>query len=147
MEFSTTLLFAKNKYKHKKGTLILRFSGNSFFSVILSNCCFSFSEIFHFFLIQKWVIKKLSTYSESAWKSLSPCIVKISENEKKTIWKNDGKKWISGESEDEGAFLVLIFIFSEQLRFRTYIYRVVENSTGYPNIYLFFSKYEFIVTI
>ena len=33
---------------------------------------------------------------------------------KTTIWKNDEKKRISGESEDEGAFLVLIFIFSEQ---------------------------------
>jgi hypothetical protein len=39
---------------------------------------------------------------------------KISENEKKWIRKNDGKKWISGESEDESAFLVLMFIFSEQ---------------------------------
>ncbi len=44
------------------------------------------------------------------------------------------QKCISGESEDEGAFTVHEFIFSEQVQFKTYIYRVVENSTGYPNI-------------
>jgi hypothetical protein len=43
-------------------------------------------------------------------------------------------KCISGESEDEGAFTVHELIFSEQMQFKTYIYRVVENSTGYPNI-------------
>ena len=38
------------------------------------------------------------------------------------------------ESDKEGTFIVLQFIFSEQMQFKMYIYRVVENSTGYPNI-------------
>ena len=48
--------------------------------------------------------------------------------------KHEEKKCISGESHDEGAFTSFEFIFSEQVRFKMYIYRVVENSTGYPNI-------------
>jgi hypothetical protein len=44
------------------------------------------------------------------------------------------KKTIFGESEDDGAFTVLEFIFNGQVQFKTCIYRVVENSTGYPNI-------------
>ncbi len=39
------------------------------------------------------------------------------------------------ESDDEGVFTVLEFTFREQVQFETYIYRVVENSSGYPNIY------------
>ena len=39
-----------------------------------------------------------------------------------------------GESDDEGAFTVLEFIFSEEVQLKVYIYTVVENSTGYPNI-------------
>jgi hypothetical protein len=38
------------------------------------------------------------------------------------------------ESGNEGAFTVLKFIFSEQMQFKTFIYRVVENSAGLPNI-------------
>ncbi len=52
-----------------------------------------------------------------------------------------------GESEDDGALTVLQFIFSEQVQFKKCIYRVVENSMGYPNTYLFFSKCRFIVII
>ena len=48
--------------------------------------------------------------------------------------KHEEKKCISGESHDEGAFTVFEFIFSKQVQFKMYIYRVVENSTGYPNI-------------
>jgi hypothetical protein len=44
------------------------------------------------------------------------------------------EKYISGESDDKGAFDVLEFIFREQIQFKTYICRVVENSMGYPNI-------------
>ncbi len=44
------------------------------------------------------------------------------------------KRCISGESDDEGAFIVLEFLFSKQLQFKAYIYRVVENSMDYPNI-------------
>jgi hypothetical protein len=44
------------------------------------------------------------------------------------------KKTIFGESENDGAFTVLELIFSEQVQFKTCIYRVVENSMGYPNI-------------
>jgi hypothetical protein len=47
--------------------------------------------------------------------------------------KKEFKKCISGESDNEGAFTVLEFIFSEHVQFKTYIYRVVENSTGYLN--------------
>jgi hypothetical protein len=43
-------------------------------------------------------------------------------------------KYISGESDDEGAFDVLEFIFRDQIQCKTYICRVVENSMGYPNI-------------
>jgi hypothetical protein len=35
------------------------------------------------------------------------------------------------ESGNEGAFTVLELIFSEQMQFKTFIYRVVENSAGY----------------
>jgi hypothetical protein len=45
------------------------------------------------------------------------------------------KKTIFGESEDEGAFTIFGFIFSKQIQFKTHIYRVVENSMGYSNIY------------
>ncbi len=40
------------------------------------------------------------------------------------------------ESDKEGALTLLEFIFYEQMQFKTsiYIYRVVENSMGYPNI-------------
>jgi hypothetical protein len=55
--------------------------------------------------------------------------------------KNDEKNFISGESDDEGAFIVLKFIFSKRVQFRTFIYSVVENSTGYPKISLLFQKY------
>ncbi len=51
---------------------------------------------------------------------------KINENKQKTIF---------GESEDEGAFTIFGFIFSKQIQFKTHIYRVVENSMGYSNIY------------
>jgi hypothetical protein len=44
------------------------------------------------------------------------------------------KKYISGESDDKGAFDVLEFIFMKQIQFKTYTCRVVENSMGYPNI-------------
>jgi hypothetical protein len=44
------------------------------------------------------------------------------------------EKYISGESDGKGAFDVLEFIFREQIQFKTYICRVVENSIGYPNI-------------
>jgi len=57
------------------------------------------------------------------------------------------KKTIFEESEDDGAFTVFEFIFSEKVQFKTCIYRVVEKATGYPNIYLFFSKCRFIVII
>ena len=50
------------------------------------------------------------------------------------------KNFTFGESDDEGAFIVLRFIFIERVQFRTFIYRVVENSTGYPNISLLFQK-------
>ncbi len=54
--------------------------------------------------------------------------------------KHEEKNYISGESDDEGAFTVLKFIFSGRVQFRTFIYRVVENSSGYPNISLLFPK-------
>ncbi len=41
---------------------------------------------------------------------------------------------ISGESDDGGAFSVLDFVISEQVQFKTFIYRFAENSTGYLNI-------------
>ncbi len=41
---------------------------------------------------------------------------------------------ISGESDDGGAFSVLDFVISEQVQFKTFIYRFVESFTGYPNI-------------
>ena len=44
------------------------------------------------------------------------------------------KKCISGESDDEGASTVLEFILCKQVQFKMYIYKFVENSTGYPNI-------------
>jgi hypothetical protein len=43
------------------------------------------------------------------------------------------KQYISAESDDHGAFTCLHFL-SEEEDFKTNIYRVVENSTGYPNI-------------
>ncbi len=57
------------------------------------------------------------------------------------------KKTIFGESEHVGAFTVFGFIFSKQIQSKTYIYRVVENFMGYPNIYLLFSKCWLIVMI
>ena len=53
---------------------------------------------------------------------------------------HEEKNYIPGESEDEGALIVLKFIFSERVQFRTLIYKVAENSMGYPNIYLLFQK-------
>ncbi len=47
-------LFAKNKFKHSKGTLIIRFPDNVFFVPL---------DI-------EQVITKVSIYSESAWNSL-----------------------------------------------------------------------------
>ncbi len=44
------------------------------------------------------------------------------------------EKYISGESDDKSAFDVLEFIFREQIQFKTYVCRVVENFMGYPNI-------------
>ncbi len=41
---------------------------------------------------------------------------------------------IFGESDNEGAFNVLEFIFMGQVQLKRYIYRVVENSAGYPNL-------------
>jgi hypothetical protein len=38
------------------------------------------------------------------------------------------------ESNYEGVFNVLEFIFKEQIQFKTYVYKLVENFTGYPNI-------------
>jgi hypothetical protein len=38
------------------------------------------------------------------------------------------QKCIFGESDDEGALTELEFIFSKQVRFKTYMYRVAENS-------------------
>ena len=52
----------------------------------------------------------------------------------KTRNKNEGKKCISGESHHKGAFTLFKFIFNKQVQFKMYLYRVVENSTGYPNI-------------
>ncbi len=53
---------------------------------------------------------------------------------------HEDKNYIFGESDDEGALIVLKFIFSERVQFKTLIYGVVQNSTGYPNIYLLFQK-------
>jgi hypothetical protein len=44
------------------------------------------------------------------------------------------EKYISGESDDEGAFDALEFIFKGQIQFKACIFGVVENSMGYPNI-------------
>jgi hypothetical protein len=44
------------------------------------------------------------------------------------------KNAFPGEYDDEGAFIVLEFSFSEQVQFKAYIDRVVENSMGYPSI-------------
>ncbi len=55
----------------------------------------------------------------------------------KNWWKREtkiGKKCISGESHDEGAFTVFELIFNKQVQFKMFIYRVVDNSMGYPNI-------------
>ncbi len=53
---------------------------------------------------------------------------------------HEDKNYIFGESDDEDAHIVLKFIFSDRVQFRTFIYRVAENSTGYPDIYLLFQK-------
>ena len=50
--------------------------------------------------------------------------------------KHEEKNYASEEFQDGGASVVLEFIFSERLQFRTFIYEVVEISTGYPNIFL-----------
>jgi hypothetical protein len=47
-------------------------------------------------------------------------------------WKYPQKLFL--ESDDEGAFDMLEFIFRGQIQFKTYICRVVENFMGYPNI-------------
>ncbi len=59
---------------------------------------------------------------------------------KKNYSKITEKKCIFGESDNEGAFVVLEFIFGEQVQFNMFIYRFVENSSGYPNISLLFQK-------
>jgi hypothetical protein len=38
------------------------------------------------------------------------------------------------ESDYEGVFNVLEFIFKRQIKFKTYVYKFVENLTGYPNM-------------
>jgi hypothetical protein len=58
----------------------------------------------------------------------------------KNYSKITGKKCIFGESDNEGAFVVLRFIFGEQAQFNMFIYTFVENSSGYPNISLLFQK-------
>jgi hypothetical protein len=49
-------------------------------------------------------------------------------------FENLNEKWNFGESDDEGAFNALEFIFKGQMQLKMHIYRVVENSTGYPNL-------------
>ena len=61
-------------------------------------------------------------------------IEKLMKIRNKNLKQNKQKRCISGESHDEGAFTVFEFIFSEQVQFKMYLYRVVENSMGYPNI-------------
>ena len=43
-------------------------------------------------------------------------------------------KWTFLKSDDEGVFNALEFIFNGQMQLKRHIYRVVENSTGYPNL-------------
>ncbi len=62
------------------------------------------------------------------------------DEKEKNYKKIMGKKCIFGEPNDEGAFVVLEFIFGEQVQFNVFIYRVIENSLGYPNISLLFPK-------
>ncbi len=38
------------------------------------------------------------------------------------------------KSDYEGFFNVLEFIFKRQVQFKTYVYKFVENSKGYPNM-------------
>ena len=44
------------------------------------------------------------------------------------------QKWNFQKSDNEDAFTVFELIFSKQVQFNVYMYRVVENSKGYPNI-------------
>ena len=53
---------------------------------------------------------------------------------------HEEKNFISGESDDESASVVLKFIFSDRVQFGTLLYRIVENSTDYPNLSLLFEK-------
>jgi hypothetical protein len=48
--------------------------------------------------------------------------------------KHKEKVCTYAESGSEGGFTVLEFIFCEHVQFRTSIYRVVENFTGYADI-------------
>jgi len=48
--------------------------------------------------------------------------------------KKKQKKSISGESDDEGVFVVLEFVFGKQVQFKMFIQGFVENFTGYPNM-------------
>ena len=50
-----------------------------------------------------------------------------------------------GKYDDEGAFTELEFISSSQVQSKTSVYRLVENFTGYQNIWLLLSKYSFII--
>ncbi len=58
---------------------------------------------------------------------------KLKKGAKKEEKKRE-KTRIFGESDDESVFTSFQFIFNEQVRFKVFIYRVVENFTGYSNI-------------
>ena len=52
-----------------------------------------------------------------------------------------------GEYDVESTFTVLEFISSGQVQSKASMCRLVENFTGYQNIYLFLSKCSFVVMI
>jgi hypothetical protein len=78
--------------------------------------------------IDIWGDREFRVHSDYTLSSVITCLHIENKFEKMN------EKYISRESDAKGTFDVLEFVFREQIQFKIYIYRIVENSVGYPNI-------------
>jgi hypothetical protein len=78
--------------------------------------------------IDIWGDREFRVHSDYTLRFVTTCLHIENKFEKMN------EMYISGKSDDKGAFDVLEFIFKEKIQFKTYICRVVENSMGYTNI-------------
>lgn len=106
-EFFSLNLYVKREFKHNKHTFIIWSLKTRLFFVFYPSFFKSFSSSFWFYFSRYiWIIMKLSTSSESAWKYLSVFIIRIVIDCHLIIIVWDEKNIVFEEFDHEGVFVI-----------------------------------------